>query len=358
MSNKEKITELMDYFQSTENTELQFDEEAIAAAYQKSHDHQSLVIKILSIFGGVLASVAFLGFLLIAGFYKSDLGLLILGIVCIGGSIWISKVYDKIIIDTFSVSSYIIGFILISFGLDDELFSSENTNYIIFILIGLISLSIVQSYIFAFISILIINGSILALIMSNKVFDLMHVYVSALAVAITYLFMKEAEVIAENQLLSKLYNPLRIGLIFSFLAGLFVLNEKGGYWVAPEYIWISSILIIGTILYVLSHLFDLLEITNEQHKNSIYVASVLVLLPTVFCPAISGAILIILLSFWVNYKTAFVIGIAAFVYFLGQYYYDLNFTLLTKSILLLSSGVLFIGLYLFTHQKLTSNEQV
>lgn len=357
MSNKEKITELMDYFQSTENRELQFDEEAIATAYQKTHEHQSLAIKILSIFGGVLASLAFFGFLLIAGFHNSDLGLLISGIVCIGGSIWISKVYDKIIIDTFSVSSFIIGFILIYLGLD-KFFSSENANYIIFILVGLISLRIVQSYIFAFIAILIINGSILALIMSNKVQDLIHIYVSALAVAITYLFMKEAEVIAENQIVAKLYNPLRIGLIFSFFAGLFVLNGKGAYWPAPEYIWLSSILIIGAILYVLSHLFELLDITHEQHQNSIYVASVLVLLPSVLCPAISGAILIILLSFWVNYKTAFVIGIAAFVYFLGQYYYDLNFTLLTKSILLMSSGVLFIGLYLFTHQKLTSNEKV
>ena len=46
------------------------------------------------------------------------------------------------------------------------------------------------------------------------------------------------------------------------------------------------------------------------------------------------------------------------IYFISQYYYDLNFTLLTKSILLFSSGVLFLLLYLFTHKNLTQNEKI
>jgi len=95
-----------------------------------------------------------------------------------------------------------------------------------------------------------------------------------------------------------------------------------------------------------------------QYKSGIYALSILLLLPTVLSPAISGAILIILLSFLVNYKTSLVIGIAAFIYFVSQYYYDLHFTLLTKSILLFSSGILFLGLYLLTHKKLTSNEKI
>jgi uncharacterized membrane protein len=105
-------------------------------------------------------------------------------------------------------------------------------------------------------------------------------------------------------------------------------------------------------------LFKVLNINKTQHKVGIYIATVFVLLPTVFSPAISGAILLILLSFYVNYKTGLVLGVAAFLYFISQYYYDLNLTLLTKSILLFSSGVLFIALYLFTHKKLTTNEKV
>ena len=99
MSDKKDIKELLDYLQTTEKKSLDFDEDAIVAAYQKNNDNQSLPIKILSIFGGILASFAFLGFLFIAGLYDTKIGLLMFGILFIAGAIWINKKYDKIIID-------------------------------------------------------------------------------------------------------------------------------------------------------------------------------------------------------------------------------------------------------------------
>jgi len=357
MKNKDEIKALLDYFQNTEDKPLKFDEDVIFSAYQKDDDNQSLTIKILSIFGGLLASLAFLGFLFIAGLYNSDVALLVLGGIFIAGSIWINKEYDKIIIDTVSVSSFIIGFILIGFGCE-QLKINENGLSIIFIIIAFCSLNVVQNYILSFVSVLIINGSILTLIISNKGYDLIHIYVSALALTITYIFLKEAKIITTNKVLSKLYNPVKTGLIFSFLSGLFFLGKKGILPVSPDYIWLSSIVIISVIVYLTSTLFNVLNITETRHKISVYIFTALALLPTALSPAISGAILIILLCFMVNHKTGLVLGIIAFIYFIAQYYYDLNFTLLTKSILLFSTGVLFIALYLFTHKKLTKNEKV
>jgi len=357
MKNKEDIKELLDYFQNTEDNPLKFDEEAIFSAYQKNSDNQSLPIKILSVFGGVLASLAFLGFLFIAGLYTSDLGLLVFGGIFIAVSIWINKKYDRIIIDTVSVSSFIIGFILIGLGLD-QLKVNEDIISIIFIIIAFSSLSIVQNYILSFVSVLIINGSILTLIISNNAYNLIHFHVSVLALTIVLFFVKEAKIITINKTFSKLYNPIRIGLIFSLLSGLVFLGKRGILPVSTDYIWISSIIIISSIVYLISTLFNLLHIIESKHKISIYIFTLLTLLPTALSPAISGAILIILLSFMVNYKTGLAIGIISFIYFISQYYYDLNFTLLTKSILLFLSGILFIGLYLFTHKKLTSNEKV
>ena len=357
MRNRENIKELLDYLQTTENKELQFDEQAIVTAYQKNNDDQSLAIKILSVFGGLLASFAFLGFLSISGLYNSGLYLLVLGTLCIAGAIWINKKYDKIIIDTISVSLFIIGFILFGFGLEKSQMT-VNTITIIFMVIALFSLSIVQNYILSFVSVLIINGSILTLIITNKGYNLIHIYDSSLALILTYFFLKEAKIITVSKAMSKLYNPIRIGLVFSFLAGLLILGKKGILPVSPDYIWLSSVIIISAIIYLLSNLLDILDITKKQHKICIYVFCVILLLPTSLSPAISGAILAILLSFLVNYKTGSIFGVIAFIYFISQYYYDLNFTLLTKSILLFSSGVLFIVLYLFTHKKLTSNEKI
>lgn len=357
MRNKDDIKVLLNYFQNTEDNTLEFDEEAIIAAYQKDDGNKSLAIKILSVFGGILASLAFLGFLAIAGLYNSDIGLIVFGGIFIAGSIWINKEYDKIIIDTVSVSFFIIGFILLGFGCG-QLKMNENSLSIIFIIIALGSLSVVQNYILSFVSVLIINGSILTLIISNKGYDVIHIYVSVLALTLTYIFLKEAKIITTNNALSKLYNPIKIGLIFSFLLGLVILGKKGILPVSPDYIWLSSIVIISLIVYLISVLFDVLNITESRHKIGIYIFAVLTLLPTVLSPAISGAMLIILLSFLANYRTGLVTGIIFFIYFISQYYYDLNFTLLTKSILLFSTGVLFIALYLFTYKKLTANEKL
>jgi hypothetical protein len=357
MRNKENIKELLEYFQSTDENRLEFDEEAIVSAYQKNDDNQSLTIKILSVFGGILASLAFLGFLFITGLYDSNFGLLVFGGIFIAGSIWINKVYDKIIIDTVSVSSFIIGFILIGVGLS-QLNVNDDIIIIAFIIIAIGSLSIVRNYIPSFVSVLIINGSILTLIISHDAYNFIHLYVSVLALTIVFFFLKEAKILTISKAFSKLYNPVRIGLIFSLLSVLVFLGKRGILLVSINHIWISSIIIISSILYLISTLFNLLHITELKHKISIYTFTLLTLLPTALSPAISGAILVMLLSFMANYKTGLAIGIISFIYFIAQYYYDLNFTLLTKSILLFSSGILFIGLYLFIYKKLTSNEKV
>jgi len=357
MKDKDDIKILLDNFQKLENRPIQYDEDAIVSAYQKDNEGQSLPIKILSIFGGILASLAFLGFLMITGLYNSGVGLLVTGGLLIAGSILSIKVNDSIIIDTLRVSSYIIGFTLIGFGCE-QLKLDENIISIIFIIIALSSLIITQNYILSFVSVIIINGSILALVLRNNAFNFIPIYISILALVMTYFFLKEANIITKNKVLSELYNPVKTGLIFSFLIALVFLGKKGIVTISLGYILYSSGILILAIVYLISILFNVLDVTQTREKINIYVFTILTLLPTALSPAISGAILVILLSFYVNYKTGFVLGIISFSYFIFQYYYDLNFTLLTKSILLFSSGLIFIALYLFSSKKLIVNEKV
>ena len=75
-----------------------------------------------------------------------------------------------------------------------------------------------------------------------------------------------------------------------------------------------------------------------------------------YTPGISGTLLIILLSYRTNFKPGLAIGIAAFVYFISNFYYNLNINLLNKSLLLIGSGLLFLALYGLI-LKLKSNEQ-
>lgn len=361
MKTKEEIKQLLDHLQDSSEKDLKFNEAAIYTAFEKGNNHQSLAIKILSIFGGILASLLFIGFLFITGIYDSELGLLLLGIPLIIFGAFITKVTDNILLDTLSISAYIIGFILVGAGLL-QMKTDENLVCIILILIAASALFIVRSYLISFISVLIICGGFLFLMMSNNSFNLIHIYISLLALILTFIYLKEPKLMTFSKAFSQIYDSVRISLIFCFLAGLYLLGRN--YRLANiveysfEYFWISSVVIILAILYVISHLFEMLNIKKSEQKYGIYALSVLILLPTVFAPAISGAILIILLSFLVNYKTSLVIGIVVFIYFISQYYYDLHYTLLTKSIVLFCSGILFLGLYFLTHKKLSSDEKI
>ena len=357
MKNDEAYKRLLAYFQSEENESLQIDEAAVKSFYEDGAEKQSLAIKIFAVFGGLLASLAFTAFLLIGGLYNSGIGLILFGIIFIAVALWVNKVYDRILIDTVSISFFIVGFVLINFGCQ-QLNVDENLICLSFILIAIAALFLMQNYLMSFISVLIITGSLLTLISLNNAYDVIHLYVSLIAVLMTFCFLKEATLITRGKQLSKLYGPLRIALVFSFLAGLLPLAIKGIVPVSPQYLWLSSIVIIALIVYLISRLVNVLHITQKNYKVGIYIITILALLPTAFSPAIPGAVLIIVLSYMINYKTGAVIGVVSFLYFLVQFYYDLNYTLLTKSVLLFSTGILFIILYMCIHKKLAVNEKV
>ncbi len=350
------INELLDYFQD-ENKSFSFDENAIAEAYQDDNKNQSLAVKVISSFGGILASLAFFGFLLVSGIYDSGLGMSVLGGILIIGSVAINKAGNSTLLDTASVSFFLAGFLLFGMGISTLHTNEENLICGSFIIISLCTLMLAPSYIFSFFSVLILNGSILTLIISNEHYNSVHIYVSLLAFVVTYLFLHEAKIITTHKTLAKLYKPVKIGLIFSFLAGLTILGTKA-FPLSPNYIWVSSVVNIALIAYLVFQFSKILNIQETKAKIGVCIFTVLILSPTALSPAISGALLVLLLSFYANYKTGFVLGIIAFIYFVSQYYYDLKFTLLTKSAMLFATGVLFIALYLFTAKKLTSNEKI
>ena len=355
LSNKQVLLERI---RLSEGPEFVFDETAILKAYAKEIDNKSSIpIKVLSIVGGILASLAFLAFLAIAGFYGSEEIFVPLGLGFIILAIVLNKVYDKLIIDTFSISIYLIGIALYAFGsIETDMDKNVVTLFVAFI--ALCTLFITRKYILSFISILIIGGSFLVLIISNETYNLIHVYVSVNTLLLSLLFLKEVKIISASRKLSNLYNPVRIGLIFSLIFGLIAIGKKGIMPIDQNNVWISSIAMILVISYLVYHITIITHIKSTKSRMLIYSLSLLFLIPTFFSPSISGSIVIILLSFLVNYKTGFAIGLIAFVYFISQYYYDLNFTLLTKSILLISSGIIFLLFYIFTFKKSIGNEKI
>lgn len=352
------IKALLDSIRLSEGTKFECDEDAIYEEYNTQRENKSsLAIKVLSIFGGFLAALAFLGFLAITGLYNSEFGLLIFGIGFIISAIWLNKASDKLIIDTFSISIYVIGFALLAFGLSG-MKVDKNIIAILISLIALSSLIITQNFILSFISVLTISGSFIFLIISNNSYNLIHLYVAIYTLILSYIFLNEAKIISSNKRLSQLYNPVRIGLVISLLFGLISIGKRDLIPISQSHIWLSSTVTILVIMYLVYSIININEIKTVKNQVMIYTLSALILISTIFSPSISGAIVIVLLSFLVNYKTGLAIGIISIIYFISQYYYDLNFSLLTKSIILFISGIIFLVFYLFITKNFITNEKI
>ncbi len=357
MGELEDKKSLLMHIQSQEADEFEMDENSILAEYEKGIENaRGLAIKVLSIFGGILSALAFLGFLFILGIYDSGSGMLIIGIGLMATSILLGNRFDKLFMDAINVSMYVVGFILFIASLFFFDFHEDGV-LLLAMLVSFATLLLGRNYLLSFLSVIAFAVAILLLIISNDAFEAIHFYIVLYAVGLTYFMLEEAALLTISSFFVKLYNPVRIGLIISFLLGILALGRERIIPVSNSFIWISSAVIILLILYTIRTVVTHLQIQPKKKVYGIYAFSFLALLPTILAPAISGSLLITMLAYKVNYKTGFTIGLIAFVYAVGQYYYDLQFTLLTKSILLMASGVLFLLFYFFL-KKQRSHEEV
>jgi len=358
MDSKSDIQQKIDSLTQINGGDFNINHASLENEYSKLENEEgSLAIKILSIFGGFLATLFFLGFIFTSGLFESEAGLIIFGLSVIGLAIWLNINTSKLIVDTISVCSYAAGFLMLGIGLE-MYYSNENAIALVFILISLITLVVTQNYILSFLAILFINGSFLFLIAVNRVYSFIHLYNALLLLLITFFYLNEAKVFKAPKIITNLYNPLRIGLLVSSFCGLIFVATKNIFEIEIYYIWVSSFIIIPLNLYVVSIFIKILGVDNEKTKAFVYILSFLFLLPSIASPSISGALLLVLICFLTNYKTGFALSVIAFIYFVGQYYYDLNYTLLTKSIILFGSGVTFLLFYWFLRSKLTVDEKL
>jgi hypothetical protein len=360
MRNEKHIREVIHLIRQTEGETFECNEEIIVEAYyRRDLNAPSVIIKILSIVGGLLVTSAILLLLFLAELLQSAAGMLIFGAGFIAVAIGSNRKYsgsllsDALSVPVFASGFFLIGFACIEFGWN------KSSLCLIFILMALGSLFLIQTYLLSFISVCILVGSCLSLFLINDAYDWIFIYNSILAGIVSLLFWKEAQWITKNPKLALLYNPVRSGLVISFLAGLVLTGIRGIIPFDPVWIWLSSVVPAGVILYLISRLLRLFQVKSIWNQSLIYTIAFLLLGVTAFSPALSGTILIILLGFQANYKSGFYLGILSFIYFIIQYYYDLHFTLLVKSGLLCLSGILFIVLYLlFTYSKQKADEQI
>ncbi|MFD2513025.1 DUF4401 domain-containing protein [Pontibacter locisalis] len=315
---------------------------------------KKLPIKILTILGGFLATGTFMGFFLAAGIYESGVGLLFLGLCLLVGAELLIRAKMDSTSDSIGVSLNITGYVLFAMGtglLTESTSAVAGALALASVLVAIIS----RSSICVFISILVLNGSFLALIFTNKLYDLSHALIAVLGVVLTYMSLSEPKLLAASPEKASLkYGPVRMGVIFSLVITLALFVHQKFLSTTIEHFWVSSLLLMGCLLLQVHHVVKDAAITAGKTKAVVYSCCILVLIPTVLTPSIPGALLILLTSFYIGHRPGFWVGLLALAYFVILYYYDLNMTLLAKSGVLVASGLLFLGSFVLLNKQLRS----
>ena len=322
------------------------DIEAIAKEYAlQQKNNSSIAIKILSVVGGVFSSLLFVLFVGISMIWTRATFMEIFGVILIIIAVFLNKKVTNLLLDTFSISLYLVGVSFVVFGLNYLKNPLDISIYFV-LLVGIITLFINQSYILSFIASTMILGSILLLLFHHHLEEAISVYLTINGFLLVFWLLYQ-NVVFSFKKMNALYEPIKMALVFSFL---FVLGliAYGDIIKMNAINWsILALSISIQFLFVVYKIKNSIALTDKKGIFILSFLSILIAGLSYFSPAIIGALTVVLLGFYTSSKSIFVLGVLAFIYFIGQFYYNLNDTLLFKSVLLIALGIVFLALHFF-----------
>ena len=312
----------------------------------------SLTIQAVSIIGGILTAIFFLGFLALARILRSDISCLIVGSILILATLTISRMVIRSFLDAMNITLYIAGCVLIGFGIN----ASINILFITLMGISILTFLLSRGFILPFLSVILFNISFFG--EAAHVFSSFYpLQIAVVPILALFLFAnifetKLFECIGTENYFSK-YKPFHFGLFISGIVSLgglsinYLISETNSwlvYCILSVCIWIGILIMVQRIMQVM-------KVNNPVNQIGIC-------LPTVFAPYLSGSLLLILICFHYGYKAECAASLLLFIYAVSKYYYDLNLSLLTKSMTLFFIGIACITAWYFFTQKRTRHEKV
>lgn len=115
----------------------------------------NLTIQAVSIIGGILTAIFFLGFLALARILRSDISCLIVGSILILTTLTISRMVIRSFLDAMNITLYIAGCVLIGFGIN----ASINILFTTLMGISILTFLLSRGFILPFLSVILFNIS-------------------------------------------------------------------------------------------------------------------------------------------------------------------------------------------------------
>lgn len=298
---------------------------------------KSTAITIFQTAGGYIASLAFLGLMFTLNIYKHPALVLCIGVPFILISILHNRLPKIHIPDTIGVFIFMVGCFMTIYGV--SLYDLQTNMAIgLVTLISLATISLSENKIVVFSSVLLFFGSLIAFILENHWENGIHI-VSNLTMAFAFLlYHKEGEILASRSRMSPLIASMAYASAIASLITFQIIAWPSVLSVQPHFVWISSLAPLSVCLYLIYRNTD-----NNRLASIITLAFLAV--PSFFAPAIIGSLAILFLGFGYRNRELMIIGVLSFIQTTIQFYYDLKFTLLEKSIMMMAIGALFMVAY-------------
>lgn len=364
---QQQIHQLTNRLKQHNGEELVVDESAMLTEIQhEKNQYNNLVIKIITAIGSVLTCLFFLAFLFAAGFLKNESAIMVFGFVLtiIGIAMAIRNV--PFFLTSLAVTLIIAGYILIAIGYFSE-FKQPSGLYFLYLLIAIAITVFTNRGILHFLSMGVAINSIFLLIReASPLYAGWSVFL--LLFSLLLFTLKEASLINTSSWLRERYRPYQVALFASYLLAFFIpdilfrthsyslmrdadieLIADGSYWqqiLFQPYSWANSIGILTLVNYILKKL---------RVESSVYllinVAIIAILILCWKANLLTGMLFLLLLSMHFGYSASAWVSLIAFAYSITVFYYDLNINLLSKSIIMMSSGALMTLCWYFFNKK-------
>lgn len=346
--------------------EIEADYDKLSAAFNTEEQtvKPHIGIYILSFLAGLISSgiICFLIFAL--GIFDSEYEIAVISSVLIITTLLISYFTKGVFLDAILFCLFILGQVGVTIALASIL-NSETMVISILLIINAISLIIVRQQLLKFIC--IFNILILLLYwFSAQDFRLNYfqftIYQIFLTLATYVIFNIESLFLTKSKFTNGIYKPLRTALIIILFGSFLWLNISAQWGFDNMNVHIPNFFfyfpsIVNIILIDLT-IFNILKkkLNVSLYNNLGIIGLVTIIIGLTYRdPSISTCLLLMLLSFKVNSKSGYIFAIIAFLYFLTEYYYNLSFSLLYKSITMIATGLLF-GLLYFISKKQLHND--
>ncbi len=324
----------------------------------KRHESQPLGIQLVSLFGGILTFLTLMGVLFALGLFDGELSYLIVGLVFVGGAYHFDHAEHGLFLDALIVATMTTGVILLFLyvaAYEPAVWQSS-----------LSALALCAGVYFTgrnklllLLSVVGMHLSVIYLVVEGIGVQYLQYYLLAVGLGLVYLMLMEHRIVSASAFWSARFSPTRAASTLVILATASIpwyygYYDGGSAFMGFEYLPGMVALLVAAIVIAVRTLRGLS--TNPATVRRWGPVLALLLFPLSLAPAASPALLILVLSVKTGYRLGAVIAAVALVYFVGQYYYDLNLSLFVKSGVLVGSGLYFLLAYAILRNKFPTHE--